>query len=205
MRFPTLCCAIALTLASGAVLAEAPAPTAAKPVEIQQFTGYADIPWGTRWEVVKKRFPDATELAEGKSLGANPIGGPLIHRLELTKQAFPGLNKPVTVELRFWKKKLWGFVVYFGDNTDDEVSALLYGRLGPQDSTEKTYPIWKKDLTQTSADFRVRWFSVTDTPLSLQAQEWFQQLLTGQWKGVSQAELDEVEDRTPAPSTPAAK
>ncbi len=201
-------CAVVFTLIPGVVRADAPladAPAAAvKPVVIEEFTGYAGIPWGTRWEEVKKRLPKAVDIPDGKNLGATPLGLPFVHRLELEQQQFPGLKEPVTVELRFWKKKLWGVIVYFGNNKDEDVTALLLKRLGPQDGTDATYPSWKTDKTQTSADMRVRWFGATDTPLSLQAQAWFALLLTGQFTGASQAEMDEVENRTPAPAPPAA-
>ncbi len=118
-RIIALVCAAACTLLPAVVRADAPladaplaeAPAAAaKPVVIEQFTGYAGIPWGTRWEEVKKRLPKAVDLPDGKNLGATPVGLPFIHRLELEQQQVPGLAEPVTVELRFWKKKLWGFV-----------------------------------------------------------------------------------------------
>jgi hypothetical protein len=123
----------------------------------------------------------------------------------IEQQKVDGLDKPTTVELRFWKKKLWGFIVYFGDNKDEAVIAMLNGRLGPPDGTDPKYPVWKRAKTQTTAEMLQRWYGVNDLPLSTQAQAWFAQLLTGGWSGPTQADLDEIEDRTPAPATPAAK
>ena len=65
--------------------------------------------------------------------------------------------------------------------------------------------MWKRAKTQTTAEMLQRWYGVNDLPLSTQAQGWFSLLLTGGWSGPTQAELDEIEDRTPAAATPAAK
>jgi hypothetical protein len=211
---PCLSLVAALALLPGALHAEsAPAPTpaaapaaaAAKPVVVKELSGFGKAPFAMRWEKVRALYPQAKEIPDGKDLGATPLGLPFVHRLVLEEQPVEGLAKPTTVELRFWKKKLWGFIVYFGANTDADVIAMLNQRLGPQDGTEAAYPLWKRANTQTTADLKQRWYGVNDLPLSAPAQAWFSLLLTGQWGGATQAELDEIENRTPAPATPAAK
>ena len=179
---------------------DAAAPAAKAPPGAE-FTGYGKATFGMRWQAVKTLFPGAEELPDGKDTGAASIGGPFIHRLYLTNQRTDGLPKPVDVELRFWKKRLWGVLVYFKDNDPKLVLAMLTKRLGPAQSTDPDNPSWIFDKTQSSAAMKQSWYGTNDSALSKQAQAWFALVMTGQWHGASPADIDEVEDRTPAPAT----
>jgi hypothetical protein len=198
-----LCAAgVLVPLRSHAQATPAAATTPKAPGE--EFTGFGKATFGMRWEAVKKLFPDAEEIPDGKDLGAASVGGPFVHRLLLKDQKVEGLAKPAKVELRFWKKKLWGVVVYFNDNEPQAVLAYLTKRLGPSQNTDPDNPIWFFDKTQTTASVSQKWYGTNDTALSKKAQAWFALLMTGQWTGATQADLDEVEDRTPGSATPAA-
>lgn len=198
-----LCAASALVPLCGQAQST-PSPAASPQAAVREFTGYGKATFGMRWEEVKKLYPQAEEVPDGKDLGAANIGGPFVHRLLLKNQPFEGLPKPVMIELRFWKKKLWGVIVYFQDNDPQVVLAMLTKRLGPSQSTDPTNPLWMFDKTQTGAAMTQKWMGINDTPLSKQAQAWFALVMTGQWTGATQAELDEVENRTPGSTTPAA-
>jgi len=198
-----LCAASALApLCSHAQSTPSVAETPKAPGE--EFTGFGKATFGMRWEAVKKVFPQAEEVPDGKDLGAANIGGPFVHRLLLKDQKIEGLPKPVTVELRFWKKRLWGVVVYFNENDPQAVLASLTKRLGPSQTTDADNPIWIFDKTQTTAAMKQKWYGTNDSALSKKAQAWFALVMTGQWTGATQAELDEVEDRTPGAATPPA-
>jgi hypothetical protein len=196
-----IACGCFLPAAGRAQPAPAAAATAAPTAPGGEFTGYGKAPFGMRWEAAKKLFPKAEELPDGKDMGAANIGGPFIHRLYLTDQKVEGLPKPVNVELRFWKKKLWGVIIYFKDDDPKLVLAMLTKRLGASQSTDPDNPLWVFDKTQTSASMKQSWYGINDSGLSKQAQAWFALVMTGQWRAASPAELDEVEDRTPAPAT----
>jgi hypothetical protein len=111
--------AIALALAVPAVAA------AAAPPPVDTLKGYGPAPFGTRWDKAQKIFPKAEIVPEGKNLGAPNVGGPFVHRLYLTDQHVEGLPKPVNVELSFWKKNLWVVLVYWRENTEQDVLAAL--------------------------------------------------------------------------------
>ena len=140
-------------------------------------------------------------LPDGKNLGAPSVGGPFVHRLYLTEQTVEGLPKPVNVELRFWKKNLWVVQVYWGENTEQDVIAMLTKRLGP--NRDENNPLWITDTVQTTAVLKQHTYGSADLALSADAQAWFKKLMHGEWKQPSQAELDQMEQRTPA-ATPAA-
>jgi hypothetical protein len=166
------------------------------------FAGYGPAPFGTRWEKALTLFPTAEQMSQSKNLGSSNVGGVFVHRLLLDKQSIAGVAKPVQVELRFWKKKLWAVNVYFGENSTPEVLAMLTRALGPSEGTDPNSPFWFKGDVQTTVSPKQGWFGSTDLTLSADAQAWFKKLRKGQWKQASQAELDEMEDRTPVPGTP---
>lgn len=184
-----------LALAAALCLAPAVARAAATPLD--PLKGWGPIAFGTRWEQAQKLLPQAEVLANGKNLGAPSVGGPFVHRLYLKDQAVEGLAKPVNVELRFWKKKLWVVQVYWGENSDQDVVAALTKRLGPNQGTDADNLLWITDTVQVSGSARQHTYGAADLALSTDAQDWFKKLMRGEWKQPSQAELDEMEGRTP--------
>ncbi|MBX3025635.1 hypothetical protein KF840_12080 [bacterium] len=181
-----------------------PAMAAAAAAPMDTLKGYGPAPFGTRWDKAQALFPSAEVLADGRNVGAPSVGGPFVHRLYLEDQHVEGLSKPVNVELRFWKKNLWVVQVYWGDNSDADVLAALTKRLGPNQDNGDSNLLWITDTVQVTGSTRLRTYGVADLALSADAQKWFKQLTRGEWKAPSQAELDEMEQRTPAPS-PGAK
>ena len=167
------------------------------------FAGYGPAPFGTRWEKALALFPQAEQLPANRNLGAPVVSGPLVHRLLLENQRVDGLSKPVRVELRFWKKKLWTVQVYYGENADAEVLAMLTTALGPSQGDDPDNLLWAKGEVETTAAPKQRWFGSADLGLSAEARVWFKKLMRGEWKRPSQADLDEMEDRTPAPGAAA--
>ena len=164
--------------------------------------GYGPAPFGTRWDKAQKLFPKAEVVSEGKNLGAPSVGGPFIHRLYLTDQHIEGLSKPVNVELRFWKKNLWVVQVYWGENSDQDVVAMLSKRLGPNQGNDSGNLLWITDTVQITGSTKQHTYGSTDLTLSADAQAWFKKLMHGEWKAPSQEELDQMEGRTPAAATP---
>lgn len=173
---------------------------AAAPKPVDTLKGYGPAPFGTRWERARTLFPGAAVLPEGKSVGAPTVGGPFVHRLYLTNQHVEGLAKPVNVELRFWKKKLWVVQVYWGDNAPADVVAMLTKRLGPSLGNDPNAPIWADDFTQTTVTMPMHTYGTADLALSAEAQVWLKKVIRGEWTAASPAELDEMEERTPAPT-----
>jgi hypothetical protein len=174
-----------------------PALAAAAPAPLDTLKGYGPAPFGTRWDKAQKLFPKAEVLPDGKNLGAPSVGGPFVHRLYLTNQRVEGLPKPVNVELRFWKKNLWVVQVYWGENSDQDVLAALTKRLGPNQGSGENL-LWIGDTVQVTGSTKQHTYGAADLGLSADAQQWFKKLMRGEWKQPSQAELDEMEQRTPA-------
>lgn len=192
--------ALRWALAAGLALLPAVAGAAAAPVDTLR--GYGPAPFGTRWDKAQALFPTAEVLPGNKNIGAPTVGGPFVHRLYLADQRVEGLPKPVNVELRFWKKNLWVVQVYWGENRDQDVLAMLTKRLGPNQSTDPGNLLWITDAVQVTGTTKQHTYGSADLGLSADAQAWFKKLMKGEWKAPSQAELDQMEGRTPAPSTP---
>jgi hypothetical protein len=120
--------------------------------------------FGTRWDKAQQLFPKAEVLPDGKNLGAPSVGGPFVHRLYLTEQTVEGLPKPVNVELRFWKKNLWVVQVYWGENSEQDVIAMLTKQLGP--NRDEKNPLWVTDTVQTTAVLKQHTYGSADLALS---------------------------------------
>jgi hypothetical protein len=188
--------------------AVADTPTPAQPKSGQtadEFTGYGSAPFLTTYDAFKRLYPSAEPVSEGANLGAPSIGGPYIRRLVLKDQKVEGLEKPTMVELRFWKNKLWGVIVYYGENNPEQIFAMLIKRLGPSDSTDPTNPLWERSKTQTTAQKKQLWFGINDRALSKEAQDWFKLALTGKWRGATPEELVELGLATPVATAAAGK
>jgi hypothetical protein len=140
-------------------------------------TGFEKATFGMPLEEVKKLYPDMRELSFSENLGAVPVGGPYIARYVLRQQKVEGLTKPADVELRFWKGKLWLYIVYLGENTPESAVEALTKRYGPITGKDPRYPIWNTPKTTILVELSDKRYTVNDEPLSLQAREWFIELL----------------------------
>jgi hypothetical protein len=140
-------------------------------------TGFEKATFGMPLEDVKKLYPDMRELSFAENLGAVPVGGPYIERYVLRQQKVEGLTKPADIELRFWKGKFWLFIVYLGENTPESAVESLTKRYGPVTGNDPRYPIWNTPKTTILVELSDKRYTVNDEPLSLEAREWFVELL----------------------------
>jgi hypothetical protein len=178
-------------------------------------TGFEAAKFGMSLEDVWRLYPAAQLLGEKETLGAAVLDGPYIERLALRNQPVPGFPKPTTVELRFWKGRLWGVIVFFGDNDPEACKAHLARVYGPTTSRDPNMPLWRGDTVTTTGTYKQGWYGYTDNALSQEVSAWLAEALKGSWKGATADEKAERERRmaavTPqaqkaaaAPATPAA-
>ncbi len=185
--------------------AVAPMATAATVAgaKVDEPTGFERAEFGMSLGEVWKMYPNAELLASTATLGASNVGGPYIDRLALRNHPVPGFDKPTTVELRFWKDKLWGVIIYFGDNDPDKCKALLAKTFGPTTSRDPNHPVWRGDRVTTIGAYKQSWYGSSDNAFSNQATAWFSDLTEGKWKGET-AEEKAARERRMAALTPKA-
>jgi hypothetical protein len=178
--------------------------------------GFGSAKFGMSLKDVWRMYPNARLLGEQETLGAAVLDGPYIERLALRNQPVPGFPRPTTVELRFWKGKLWGVVVFFGDNDPQVCQAYLAKLYGPTTSQDTSMPLWRGDKATTTGTYKQGWYGYTDNALSQEVSAWLAEALKGSWKGATAEEKVERQRRmaevTPkaeqaaaAPATPAAR
>lgn len=196
------------------VLGAPPAPSAAQPGTAgYQPDGFGAAKFGMSLGEVWGMYKEARLLPERKSLGAAVLDGPYVERLELDNRTVEGLSKPATVELRFWKGKLWGVIIYF-DKTDlEQVKAYLNRHYGPSAAKNPDLPLWRGEKVTTTATLNQGWYGYSDNELSKEATAWIQATMNGSWKHETAEEKAERSARmaalTPradaqvAPPTPA--
>jgi hypothetical protein len=166
-------------------------------------TGFGPAKFGMSLAEVWKMYPKAELLGPMATLGVAAVDGPYIDRLALRDQPVPGFAKPTTVELRFWKDRLWQVIVYFGDNDPDACKAYLTQTFGPSASPDPNNPSWPGSKVSTSAAYKQKWYGYSDDATSKQATEWFGDALKGVWKGET-AEEKAVREQRMAALTPRA-
>jgi hypothetical protein len=209
----SLQCALPLVMA----LTAGPLSAATTPVPGQRTTaaakaaeptGFGTAKFGMSLAEVWKMYPKAKLLGPRDTLGASAVDGPYIDRLALHDQPVPGFAKPTTVELRFWKDKLWAVVVYFGDNDPEACKIYLTQTFGPSASPDPNSPSWPGTKVSTSAVYKQNWYGFSDDAISKEAAAWFGDALKGVWKGETAEEKAAREQRmaalTPHASNPAA-
>ena len=163
-------------------------------------TGLGAVKFGMTVEEAKKQQPKMEELGATENLGAAPIGGPYITRYVVRKQQIKGLEKPVDVELRFWKGRFWLYTVYFGENDTGKVMELLRKEYGPPTTEHEKFPRWAGEKSAVTTSLDQRWYTVNDEKLSAEAREWFKEVLTQRVRGGGGAGAA----ATPGAATPAA-
>jgi len=123
---------------------------------------------GASVEEVKKAYPKI-ESFDG-SLCAAVVRSPFIQRFVLRQEKLAGLPKPVDVELRFWKDKLWVAIVCYGDVPEAKVMEALRKQHGEPTPGGTLWPGRKSTLMISG---RQRWYSVFDNALSEEAARLF--------------------------------
>jgi hypothetical protein len=146
---------------------------AAHGADVKQPTGYGKAKFGSTVEEVKKVFPKLEALTKEQMLGAPIVNTPDISRYALHEQSFPGASKPIDVELRFWKGKLWLYIAYFPPEEADAVLAKLTSEYGPQANKSADYPTWKLENTTVLVEKKLGRVTVNDNSFTKEAQEWF--------------------------------
>ncbi len=131
--------------------------------------GLGKLRFGMTPAQVLRLYPALKKLDQ-ENLGASPVISPLAVRQLLSNQKVPGLKKPVLVELRYWKEKLWVIVVYFGQNPADEVMAALKKQYG-EPSTSSREPVWRGKKANVMTNLMPGWYAIADNELSRDAQE----------------------------------
>ncbi len=166
-----------MSIAVAVVLASAAAAMTDEP------TGFSSAKFGMALDEVKQQYPKMEELAPTQNLGAGPIGGPYISRYVLRQQQIKGLDKPVDVELRFWKGRFWLYAAYFGENEDAKVKEFLRTRHGAPTLDDPRFPQWVGEKSSISVVMTRRWFGANDNKISEEARAWFKEMLTGGMQG----------------------
>jgi hypothetical protein len=162
-------------------------------------TGYGAAQFGMSVAQVEKIFPGMRELQLGEKLAAPAVYAPSIRRFVLADQKLAGSEKPVTVELRFWKDQFWLYVTYFEEAYVDAVMAGLVQRFGPPGHGQPDRPLWAGDRTVILGEFKRGYVTIQDNGVSQQAQTWFTEALEAT-RHERRLPLKAV---TPAPSAPA--
>ncbi|MDX2166987.1 MAG: hypothetical protein SF182_07990 [Deltaproteobacteria bacterium] len=145
----------------------------AAPASATDITAVGKAKLGMSVDEVKKIYPKMEQLRPDQVLGAQTIMAEDLVRYVVHDTSAPALTKPGDVELRFWKGKLWAFIVYYKDNDPKQVEAAISKQLGPQTGKRPTHPFWKGTAMTAMLDPDGRWYSLTDDAISKDAQAWF--------------------------------
>ena len=133
-------------------------------------SGYGVLRFGSPPEQVERLYPGARRLNSLENLGAVPVTGPAVVRYVLENQKIPGFSKPVRVELRFWKNRLWVVIVYYGENAAEQVVAAVKKQVGDPEN-RNAEPVWTGKKTTVSMANRERWYALSDNAVSKEVQE----------------------------------
>ena len=163
-----------------------------------ELTGFGTVPFGSSVEAAKKVYPKM-EVVTG-NLGATAFPSEHLQRFVVRGVGVNELKKSTDVELRFWKDKLWAYIVYYGADSEPVVIEKLTTRFGPPNGTNPAKPSWQGDKTLTFVETSQDWYSVTDDAISKDAQAWFFEKLKGSQPAGGPAPLTP----TPAGAKPAA-
>jgi hypothetical protein len=170
-----------------AALAAAPALGAGT-----ELTGFGTAKLGSSVEAVKKLYPAMEPIPGATNLGSQPFSSEYLARYVLRGVEVPELKRPSDVELRFWKDRLWLYIVYYGAENDAAAVAALTKRLGPPNGTNPQKPGWTGEKSTVFVETSLHWYSVSDNTISKDAQAWFIE------------NLSQLRGTHPAPTTPAA-
>ncbi|GIW41082.1 MAG: hypothetical protein KatS3mg076_1659 [Candidatus Binatia bacterium] len=150
-------------------------PAWSGPTPEREPDGWGKARFGMSREEVGRLFPHAQPLSK-EHLGAAAPLGPEFARQLLPEEKFPGLELPVSVELRYFRDRLYAVVVYWGANPAERVLDVLRRRYGPAPGPE---PTWKGEKVTIATDVRGRWHAFWDNRLSQEAARVFTERLSG--------------------------
>ena len=122
--------------------------------------GFEQLRFGQTIDDVRKAYPKVRQL-DREELGATVVYSPYIDRYQVPEVHLSGLTQPVSFELRFWKQKLWVAIIYFGNNSTEDIVKLLTARYGSPTST-KPDPAWVGKVAVVATSSKQKWFSVSD-------------------------------------------
>jgi hypothetical protein len=111
-------------------------------------------------------------LLEGEQLGAAVAFSPYIQRWSQPGIKLAGLANEVSLELRFWKERLWVVIAYYGANTAEDITSFLTKRHGAPTSTQPDASWNGKEVVIITSP-QERWFSYNDLTLSAEVQAVF--------------------------------
>jgi hypothetical protein len=165
-----------------------------------EITGFNKAKFGSSIEAAKKVYPKMEPLTE--NLGATAFPSEHLARFVIRGAPVDELKKSTDVELRFWKGKLWAYIVYYGDGNAAVIIEALTKRLGPPNGSNPEKPGWLGETSMTFVETSAHWYSVTDNGLSKDAQAWFTEKLKG--GGIPVGAVPAPTTAAPAAAPPAA-
>jgi len=178
------------TLSALALLSLLASPAAALDVQ-KQPTGYGKARFGMSPQEVEKLFKGKVRTLGEENLGATPITGPNVVRQVISDQKVPGFDQPTNVELRYWKGKLWVAIIYYGQNSTEQVNQALLKLYG-EPTVMAADILWQFPKVMVNTANRERWYAIGDTALSREVQAVFLEELRQQQQPAA-----------PAPAAPA--
>lgn len=171
-------------------------------------TGYGKAKFGASPAQVEKLYPGQIKVLGQESLGATPVFSPYIVRQSLSDQKVLGLEKPVTVELRYWKDQLWVVIVYYGANDIKDVNEALRKQYGKPNQTSSDQ-VWQTDKVLLNTANRERWYAISDNAIAHEAQVAFMEEMRKMQEKArghhAQAPEEAPDAAAPPPPAPAGK
>lgn len=132
-------------------------------------TGFGKAKFGASPQEVEKLYKGKIKGLGQESLGATPVFSPFVVRQSLSEQKVLGLEQPVTVELRYWKDRLWVVIVYYGQNGTEAVNEALRKEYGKPDQSSGDQ-IWQGKKVLVNTANRERWYAISDNAIAHEAQ-----------------------------------
>ncbi|MBI4518183.1 MAG: hypothetical protein HY699_20465 [Deltaproteobacteria bacterium] len=146
---------------------------------------------------VQKTYPKMRKMNDSENLGAATILSPLLQRYHQLGVKLSGLSKPVSLELRFWKEQLWVVVVYFGENSRDDVVRMLKKRYGEPTFTQPD-PAWNGKQVGVGYAPKEGWFSVGSIPIASEIQN----MMAAEMQRLRERQQQRSQPAAPAPVAP---
>jgi hypothetical protein len=145
----------------------APTPPAAE--------GFGKARFGMSLEEVRRLYPALTSAPDNTRVAY--FNSPLLSRFMLTEVKVPGLSERTDVEFRFWKNRLWMYVVYprgsFG-----EAFEYLERRYG-KPNVPGADPSWTLPSISIITTPAQMWYTVSDNAITPDVQAAFNAALRG--------------------------
>jgi hypothetical protein len=152
------CCALsAAALATPARPHKSASPTPPGP------GGFGKAQFGMSLEEVRRLYP--TLAAAAPNVGAPYFNSPLLGRFMLANMKLPGLSERADVEFRFWKNRLWMYLVYPRGGSFAEAVEYLSRRYG-KPTLSGGDPSWNLPNISIITAPAQMWYSVADNTIT---------------------------------------